>query len=56
VTKDEKRRLQEACEHEHLAKEVLFGQKTGDKVCIDCGEAFAPGEKIVPVAEREKPQ
>lgn len=31
----------------------MFGQKTGDTVCDDCGEAFAPGETISPVEFRD---
>lgn len=27
-------------EHEHVSKEVIFGQKTGDRVCHDCGEVL----------------
>ena len=32
------------CEHAHLDKEYMEGMDTGDKVCITCGESFAPSE------------
>ncbi len=28
----------EKCQHINTFKEVLYGQKTGDRVCSDCGE------------------
>jgi hypothetical protein len=41
----EKRAL---CPHTYRSKEVVFGQKTGDSVCSECGETFMPNEKIAP--------
>lgn len=35
------------CPHSNRYKEVIFGQKTGDTVCGECGESFMPNEKIV---------
>lgn len=40
------------CEHEHLTKEVIMGQKTGDRVCTSCGECFMRNEKVVPLKYR----
>lgn len=39
---------QARCPHTSRSKEIIAGQKTGDTVCDECGEAFAPGETIVP--------
>ena len=39
--------MQARCPHSSRSKEIIRGQKTGDTVCNDCGEAFAPGEMIV---------
>ena len=36
------------CSHSNRYKEVICGQKTGDTVCIECGEVFMPSEKVVP--------
>ncbi|MFB7461401.1 hypothetical protein [Streptomyces sp. NPDC056188] len=30
-----------ACSHTNLAKEYDLGGQTGDKGCLDCGEAFS---------------
>lgn len=32
------------CDHARLSREVMFGQKTGDYVCRECGEALTPEE------------
>lgn len=39
---------QALCLHLHRSKEVVFGQKTGDSICNDCGEIFVPNEKVAP--------
>jgi hypothetical protein len=43
---------QARCPHEHLSKEVVGWQKSGDKICNNCDETFAPGETIIPVPYR----
>lgn len=32
------------CEHLNTSKEVMMGQKTGDRICNDCGETFTKAE------------
>lgn len=41
------------CEHVHTSKEVMCGQKTGDRICDDCGECVVPGTVDPPVAFRD---
>jgi hypothetical protein len=33
-----RQKLMESCTHSNWHKEVMFGMKTGDKICDDCGE------------------
>jgi|GEM_PF-355516 len=33
------------CDHPDFADEILFGSKTGDYVCTQCGESFTKREK-----------
>jgi len=36
------------CPHKYRSKEVIFGQKTGDSICNECGETFLPKEEVAP--------
>ncbi len=44
---------QARCPHEYRSKETIMGQKTGDKVCNECGEIFMPKEEVTPVPYRK---
>jgi hypothetical protein len=39
---------QAICPHTYRSKEVIFGQKTGDSVCNECGEIFMSNERVAP--------
>lgn len=43
---------QAICPHSHLSKEVVFGQKTGDKICDTCGKTFMSTEEVSPPEHR----
>jgi len=44
---------QAACRHEgKLNYELVFGKRTGDRICPHCGRTFSPGEEILPVEFR----
>ncbi len=44
---------QATCRHEgKLNYELVFGQRTGDKICPHCGQTFSPKEEILPVEYR----
>ncbi|MBN1140808.1 MAG: hypothetical protein JXB25_03270 [Deltaproteobacteria bacterium] len=46
---------QALCPHEgKLNYEMVFGKRTGDRICPHCGQTFAPGEEILPVAYRSQ--
>jgi hypothetical protein len=35
------------CIHKNTSQEVLFGQKTGDWICHDCGELFTSKKELM---------
>ena len=37
---------EKVCLHENVDKEVLMGQRTGDRICRDCGEIFLSAEEV----------
>ena len=44
---------QATCPHEgKLNHEMVFGQRTGDRICPHCSQTFSPGEEILPVEFR----
>ena len=47
---------QARCEHANLSKEVMYGQRTGDFVCDDCGADITRHDRnnIVPVEYRDE--
>lgn len=42
------------CEHPHITREVVAGQKTGECVCQDCGQTFTYQEAAEIAAKRDK--
>jgi hypothetical protein len=47
---------QALCSHSSRSQEVLFGQRTGDRICNQCGKVFAVslGENVIPVEYRDE--
>ena len=44
---------QAICQHEgKLNYELVFGKRTGDRICPHCAKTFSPGEEILPVGYR----
>jgi hypothetical protein len=44
------------CDHPSFAKEYYLGAQTGDKVCVQCGESFSPGEVTAIEKARQEPR
>lgn len=47
---------QALCSHSSRSQEVLFGQRTGDRICNQCGKLFAVslGENVIPIDYRNE--